>query len=292
MHRGLLFLASLFFISSVFALPVERMDGLEGVDFRIYSFASSSTADNSCTVARSKASSEAKAKCGQGNVASEYVEWQHFSYGPNGQWVCNLQLAVECLRPPMPPVSGDPFNEASCTGAPITSKNAPSYFVPGTSKAYLGRFNLAKQFRNCNKLTGCGPWINGLDGNRIAARISKSGDPTIYEAADTGTAYLRTEGSNFRLEIDGDVNSRSKTKLYYFSSGINSEVMNNYSMNCNINNVVNCYSTIASSKVSTPVYLAGGSLNERCYRQVFRATQEADYKSDYKEYRMGFLVRY
>jgi hypothetical protein len=61
--------------------------------------------------------------------------------------------------PPPPPPPVDPFDAASCAGAPITKAQAVARFAPGSSEAWLTTTTTVRtRVRTCNPVTGCGAW--------------------------------------------------------------------------------------------------------------------------------------
>ncbi|NOU34444.1 MAG: hypothetical protein HOO96_41655 [Polyangiaceae bacterium] len=59
------------------------------------------------------------------------------------------------VDPPPPPATSDPFDAASCTGAPL---DFVSKFAPGATEAVLGNYQIVLRKRQCNSTTGCTPW--------------------------------------------------------------------------------------------------------------------------------------
>lgn len=52
----------------------------------------------------------------------------------------------------------DPFDPASCAGAPITFAEAVAKFAAGSSRVTLASYVLMRRDRTCNAVTGCSPW--------------------------------------------------------------------------------------------------------------------------------------
>src|SRR5215831_16415375 len=52
----------------------------------------------------------------------------------------------------------DPFDPASCTGAPMTQPQALAYFAPAATEAALAPYHVKIRSRSCNQLTGCAGW--------------------------------------------------------------------------------------------------------------------------------------
>jgi hypothetical protein len=57
--------------------------------------------------------------------------------------------------------STDPFDPASCTGAPMTRAQALTYFAPAATEAALAPFHVQIRERSCNSVTGCAAWHDG-----------------------------------------------------------------------------------------------------------------------------------
>ena len=60
--------------------------------------------------------------------------------------------------PDAPGVVTDPFDPASCTGAPITQQQALAYFAPAATEAAVAPYHVHIRSRACNQLTGCAAW--------------------------------------------------------------------------------------------------------------------------------------
>ncbi len=62
-----------------------------------------------------------------------------------------------------PPAGGasDPFDPASCQGAPMTQAQAAALFAPGATTAPFGRFRIYRHYRTCTQATGCSSWSAG-----------------------------------------------------------------------------------------------------------------------------------
>lgn len=72
-----------------------------------------------------------------------------------------LPPVVPVLPGPLPgpaAASSDPFDPASCSGAPITLAQFLSEFTPGAHEAALGAYTMMTRKRVCDPLTGCSPW--------------------------------------------------------------------------------------------------------------------------------------
>jgi hypothetical protein len=59
------------------------------------------------------------------------------------------------------PTTNDPFDPASCQGAPITQAEFFAKFAAGSTGADLGAYNLLTRTRSCDPITGCSAWSTG-----------------------------------------------------------------------------------------------------------------------------------
>ena len=94
--------------------------------------------------------------------------------------------------------STDPFDPASCQGAPMTQADAVSHFNAGSSYTGLGTFTGPQsRSRTCNQLTGCGAWSAGSPGNAGDVVLETQSNNTIEVAVDVqgSTIYCYGVGS-------------------------------------------------------------------------------------------------
>ncbi|MFO0668409.1 MAG: hypothetical protein U0235_02115 [Polyangiaceae bacterium] len=84
--------------------------------------------------------------------------------------------------PPPPPANDDPFDPASCTGAPATTADFAARFAPGATLAYLGNYSVKVRTRDCNTVSGCTAWRDNPDAFDMSLnkgdRPAPNADPT------------------------------------------------------------------------------------------------------------------
>jgi hypothetical protein len=72
------------------------------------------------------------------------------------------QIVKKLVVKPAPPEPTDPFDPASCQGAPLTVTEVLKYFTPGETKsAPIGSPRIFSRKRRCQQMTGCKPWESG-----------------------------------------------------------------------------------------------------------------------------------
>ncbi|MDH4467912.1 MAG: hypothetical protein QE271_07630 [Bacteriovoracaceae bacterium] len=290
------------FSSGVIAASIHTltMNDVGGVS--IYAEATHKSSDLACALANQKAKTEAMNRCGSnGNasgVESSYLQWQHASY-ESSQWICRLQLIATCSHAPTPVTNNDPFNNQSCSGENVDDRNAASYFASGSSKAYLGRYTLVHQYRNCNKLTKCSNWYLGLDGKNFVGQSQKaeSYDSYVfktYKMSSTGTVYLTTDKEKFGLSVEGDL-SEAGAKFIFTTNYINDPSHDDsyHGAGCSLSNGNFCRPKILNSSGQLFLVTADDyALKKNCMRQTFKATSSVDDNGNFQEFRSGYLIRY
>ncbi len=86
----------------------------------------------------------------------------------------------------------DPFDPASCTGAPMTQQQALAYFAPAATEAALAPYHIKIRSRACNTLTGCAAW-QPADWQLSTLRATISEQPVdsmLYLQLVSGTVNL------------------------------------------------------------------------------------------------------
>lgn len=89
--------------------------------------------------------------------------------------------------------TSDPFDPASCGGAPLTEAQAAQFFQPGATQATIGTYTIEMRQRSCNPVTGCGSW--GAPATGLGAVLGGGTQPL------GGTIFLNVEGTTVVLAL-------------------------------------------------------------------------------------------
>lgn len=92
-------------------------------------------------------------------------------------------------------VAADPFDPASCIGAPMTRDQAIALFAPGATDIVVGSYVIQKRSRPCNAVTGCGAW--GATTTRLGSSIG-SLSPDLEMK---GSLHLKVVGDDIQLQL-------------------------------------------------------------------------------------------
>jgi hypothetical protein len=104
---------------------------------------------------------------------------------------------------PTQPASTDPFDPASCLGAPMTREEAIARFKAGATTTALGALSVVGRQRSCNPVTGCGPWsaYDPLQYEVFGDKVDEIAFPEEVNGRDRASAELVVSGTNINLHL-------------------------------------------------------------------------------------------
>jgi hypothetical protein len=90
-----------------------------------------------------------------------------------------------------PPVSNDPFDAASCTGAPMTLQEGIAMIGAGNQFSFVpGQTALMQRTRLCNGVTGCGAWSVPAQASKRVYMSSGGDNNTGTRAFDVHLGFM------------------------------------------------------------------------------------------------------
>lgn len=132
-----------------------------------------------------------------------------------------------------PQPSSDPFDPASCTGAPMANEDLNKYFEAGTRRGVAGTYQVATRRRTCTAVSGCSAWqagprqVSALGGGTWPDVVMKGGPvwvETYQDSVNVGypplpAVVLNLIGNEGGLWHHVALPSSSRNRRYFLGIG-------------------------------------------------------------------------
>ncbi|MGE5185303.1 MAG: hypothetical protein ACM31C_24710 [Acidobacteriota bacterium] len=181
-----------------------------------------------------------------------------------------------------PPPTTDPFDPASCTGAPITQQQALAYFAPAATEAAIAPYHVSIRSRACNQLTGCAGW-------QPASWRLNSWAGAISEAPVDGMLDFQLASGTVELSPRADFCNPNESISTCASVSAASQSCSAPSLPISTTNA--CGGS-APAQLGTSAITLAGIVTDHCTRLAAHAADAPDANGSYTEYDAVVLATY